>query len=963
MADVNEQADAECERILGYAKRLANSGIKSIYKNKIREIKGIKYLKESDKIKIIESCGIEVKGTENIEKWLPPLMDDIILNLISEKIALLKQQRDANGQVPQNINNIYDFIAYISNDMVNVETYSKKNLDDLRDLVTAKISKYVNATNDYAHAWTDLCTIATNKILDSDEHRRTYDNSLKFVIIRDKLSEEAKFFTNSDKRLPIIADGCISEIGKEGYSQQESIALYNKIVGLIKIDPYIPEDNIIFIKCGKCGSLNKFNSISEAENSDCKYCKKQLYTVCPSSGCSKRTPISSDYCVHCNFFIAGIKNFNIYYQKAINAIAEFDLTEAKKQLSNAKLANPKDPRLQLLDRKIKDESVGVEKYFLDLDRLITEKRLMAAQKFIFDTRKENPKINLSKYESEIKKILADFQRLLNDSKRLDRQKQIETCKHIINECSDHREAINMLISLPPRPCGEINCYPDEQNISVNVTWSSSPDKDVKYTLVRKNCGIAPLSPGDKGVKQIVRDTRQMSYNDTDIISCQEYTYSVFAKWAVLDKNAEVFSVRRSKNTILYQDVSNIRHISDNAYGIIISWDIPLNCQSVRIYRKENSIPSVSDRNAGKIFEGLCGSFNDKNLKTNCVYGYRVQAVYSVFGGEKISQGQTFIHKRGEKLTPLDIIVSNNRLRFTVEWNNIKSGYTIRIVELKSNKSISKDSIIKVSDIKNFGETIIYVPSENGNVTFTVDPNRCFDVAAFAYYSNDAIASNTEMINTYLPVTLASRDVRVDGNNLVFKLSEPIPNEAQFICYGLKDAEPYWTEASELSVYSKVSIENCRKRKNELIIKNNHELSGVCYLTLYTQYLINGKLILSSPERNRIRIPMHITVKYGVKSKRGRNSLELSINVQVVKGNVSELPPFDLVYLNGTTGNNKTVIATTDKIYINGNHKDYKQVFDDVTLPSGNVRMKIVPTKENLMKDLSISPFNWFSGKI
>lgn len=950
MPNESEQEKTERQRIQKYAELLAESGIVSVFEKKLKEIKGLKVLKESDIISIFQKVGINVESTQNIESWLPTLIEDRELSLISDKIALLKHQKDANGQVPKSIMTLYDFTAYINDDLENASIYKNKVSSELLAVVEANIGRYVKSTTDYAHAWTDLCSIAKNKIFDTDPHNKSYKDSLQYIQLKDELSEVIKALTDDDKRLSTIADILISKICGKGYSHKEAIALYNKIANLIKNNPYIPEQSAVVIKCEKCGTVNRFGNLREAENSNCRQCNSPLYMTCPGENCGKKTPISFDYCVHCNFFIAGIKNFNIYYHKALDALSIYDFPEARKQLANAKLSSPKDTRIEKLEKRIKDETSEFEKPIREIEELIGEKKLKSAIKAVRDIKKIYPLLNLSAYENELTKNLGRLDRLFRDSKKLSQFSQAGVCEQILSECVDYNDALLFLKSVPPRPCGAISCICDEKNVCINISWKPSPDKSVTYTLVRKE-GSIPASPTERSVTKLIADTNQLFYNDSNVVPGKEYGYAVFSK------RAEIFSVPAVLSTVLLQDVRNIQYFSDNSDGVIISWDVPANCQSVLVFRKDGCIPSVDDKNAVKIFDTLSGSINDRGLKKNCIYGYRIRAVYATVNGREISKGLTFTYKSEEKLMPFSFDISQKGLDVTVRWKNLKSGYLVRVIELKPDIKIAKDQIVKVSDIDKYGKTLALVPSEIGKATFTVDANKCFDVVSFAYISGSAIAGSTENVNTYLPITLESRSPRVDGNSLIFKLSNPIPPEAKFIYYGLKTSKPYWTEPSELDLCSKVSISVCRQKKNELLIRNNYNISGICYLTLYTEYDIMGKTVISSPDKEKIKIPMQIYIQYGIKAKSNRTALEIILNIRMIKGQIPSLPPLKII------ANSSDIIAKVEEMPIKENTGSFKRIITNLKLPCENTQIKLVPEDETWLEDMSFSTLSWFNGKI
>jgi hypothetical protein len=286
---------------------------------------------------------------------------------------------------------------------------------------------------------------------------------------------------------------------------------------------------------------------------------------------------------------------------------------------------------------------------------------------------------------------------------------------------------------------------------------------------------------------------------------------------------------------------------------------------------------------------------------------------------------------------------------------LKAGQTVKIVELKGSVKPARDQIVPAANIPKYGRVLASVPSETGKASFEAQPNTTFEVAAFAYFASEAIASNIEVVNTYLPIEITPRLV-VDGDNLVFTLAD-IPEDALFIYYGLKDKAPYWTSPSELNSSNKVNLSVCKKRNNELAFKNADDLSGECYLTLYTEYGLNGLRALSAPLKEVIKIPILVRVQFAVKMKKGRTAAEVQINAQVAKGRAERLPDFYLA-----TASNETIGIIRGMPFKDGTCS-YRETIQGVCLAGGPVRVKLTPVDEKWLDDLAITPMKGFSGTI
>jgi hypothetical protein len=929
----------ESLRIQKYAKLLHEGGLPSVYANKVREQAGKSKLSESVVKEIFEKAGVSVLNSD-IKDWLPLLTSDTDMKIISENISLLKLTKDSAGTDFSRLNNLFDFVAYILDDLPNASTYPAKAASMLLSYVMPKASMYSSGTTEFAHAWQRLCTASVTKIFNTEDNCRAYKNSLKYEEIKAELGDSIRLMSKDDLKSSFLAEIIIARFIAKGFSNNEAIALYNKLAVMVS-DPYMPEQPVFIVKCEACGSLNRFLSIKDAEKGKCG-CGMELYTKCPN--CGKPTPKTSDYCINCSFLVAGIKNFAIYHQKALDALALFDFLEARKNASNAKLANPKDPRAAALEKRINDESAKFEKPLREIETLKSEKKLKEALRKAREAARLFPQLSFSDLQASI----ARLDKMFADSKRLaTAAEKVAVCEKILAECVDHDEAMFFLSTEPPRPSAGIRCSCDGKSACVNVSWDKSPDSNVTYTLARKEGGI-PVNPDERGVAALLRDASQTFFCDTKVASGIEYGYAVFAK------RAGVFSVGTADRAVLCQDVGCLNITEDSADGVLISWETPANCSKVEIFRKSKGIPAIGDILSSSVYKGQGGSFHDRGLSPSQLYGYRIQAAYATAVGELSSQGLTFSFKIRDRLEPFGLDVSMAGATATFSALGLRRECTVQVIKLKA--PIEKSKVVKVSDLKNLGTSLATFPSSAARASVEIPENSFFDVAAFAYFSNDAISSDTREVNTYLPLQLASPNPRFVGSDIVFTLKDPIPANAKFVCYGLKNGNPYWTSPSELSPATKVSIAIIKRSRNEILIKNPSDMRGACYLTLYTEYESNGHRFLSAPDKSIIKVPMTINVDYRAVARKGRKAVELTIKVKVVKGRIDSIPRLNLF-----AGN--VLIATTNEIPIRNNEGSFTNTYADISLPSAPVRARLAPVSDDWLEDLSIRYMQGYRGDI
>ncbi|MCL2157797.1 MAG: zinc ribbon domain-containing protein [Oscillospiraceae bacterium] len=528
----------EIKHFESYAKLLKEGGTTKIYDKKAEELaKAVKITPDETK-SILAKAGIDVIS---YEASLPPMRSLAFPSFNSTIKVGFKQLQDGtrsgSGTDDKNtdltkINDLYTFAAYVDNlgkadykpEILSIEAakYKKDSAKKLYDLLKQHEFDKANMANDYSNGWITLCSARINifykpedDAVEKDPNKRkekeqkaqllrnAYDDYLDNNPVYEALKKDLKCDIDLAKafgsKIPNIADYLIKKIESYKYNHEQSIALYNDLIGNTTPSLYYPDEAVssfVCVNC-RCGTLYRFANLNEAINKKCSGCGKPLYEECPQ--CKKQTIASKDFCTHCEFFLTGAKMFDFYYRVAASEL-EIDWKTAEHHFANAKAANPyRETELSSLERDIEE----------------------AKKEALQEEQKKEQEIARQKAIEEENKKAAKLRELQNKE---------------------------------PEPCG--NLVVEKKDDCFNISWGASVAEYIEYKLIRKE-NSEPQNQND-GIN-IASGENLLNYSDKDIKPGIMYYYGVFAQ----RQNGGKCSAIETKSTVLLSKPLEVRYVEDS----------------------------------------------------------------------------------------------------------------------------------------------------------------------------------------------------------------------------------------------------------------------------------------------------------------------------------------------------------------------------------------------------------------
>ncbi|WP_148257719.1 hypothetical protein [Leadbettera azotonutricia] len=878
-AEAAEMKEKAVSSLKGIIEITASTGNRTVTKGKINSYRKTHRLSKESVEEIFQGEGftiIETKGT------LPQLLESVTLDTINRNIISLQSHKDPQGADLTQIRDLFWFTAYIENNLAKGSSYVSMNTVDIKSALQVKAPEYTRRSDDIGHVLSTLCSTGITQVFNSDDNRKKYQNSLLYENLRD-LFNTLKKTIETTRRLPEFAESCIKKIQKVFPNYDAALAIYNKEALLLE-DPYEPEQIIINVSC-TCGTDSTFTSFETAKKAKCPACGAALYIPCPK--CGEFVPTRTEYCPkgNCSFFIAGVKNFGMYYDAAIDALERFDLVEAQKEFGKARNANPREPRLGSLEKSLKEALAKYEKPLEEIRALIDSKKLQAAAFKIADLRIKQPKLDISSFEAPVKTRIEKANKLFASTASMTPVQKAKICIEILNDCADYAAARAFLAATPPAPPPMLTAKPDPATGNCAILWAPSPDEAVKYSLVRKTGGI-PANIHDGAI--LLDDQFSLDFQDKNIEPGILYGYSIFAK------RFDITSKGTGATAASYKDIDIATlKIETGERACSMTWDLPKNCIGVRITRKDGSVPSLND-NAKKLSDNAQRSFNDANLICGQRYGYRLQALYSDNSGTIPSAGLTFTVLPEHKPKPIRLSVKRDGENSRLAWDPIEPGFDLRFVMLNENAVIQEGQTYSDNDIRSAGKVIITGRAENGSASIKVKEGTFFNVVCFSSFGSSGIASNTVFINSCKPCELAGKP-HLENTILYFTLNTPLPDNMSCIYYFARrktDNNVPWGSIKDIPEMTRISVAACMK-SNEIAVPGITEDMDY-YITFITAYETGNKIQYAEPVKKRFSNKRPAAINWGVKRKLFSQEVELIIEFRATNS-ITTLPPLALCY--------------------------------------------------------------------
>jgi hypothetical protein len=859
----------------------------------IRNVQGKLKLQQSTIETVYQKKGFEVMKAQRSTLYKDAFLIETVTDRVDKALNELRKLKSDKYPWTSKVEDLYDFICYFQGDSDSErQNYRKKRTAELHDLMQSWSVTYANDMSTQGHLLNDLFSIGSSSIFDSEVNRKKYDQTIE----RAKLSSFFSLLISAPedfKRDRYFADSCIHTIQKHFPDYNLALAIYNQHAGLLK-DPYEPIEPLIHVTCGVCKTPAEFRSREEAENGKCPACGSPLYIKCPS--CGRKVPSSADRCA-CGFMISEMRFFDDYVRAARFALKEMDLAEARKQLENAKNAYPGNPQLAALETEVKSASDKYQKPLDELNALIGASNYFKANDRLAKIAASMPKLRLDSQRKTIDQKLKEAASKMPAPHLSDAEKA-NRYVDILNIVKDYQPAIDGLQMLKPGAVKNLKCgISGTSKLTCSISWSSSGDRGVTYTVVRKQ-GVIPKNHADGEV--LASEITALEFKDTGIQPGILYGYAVFAGRRGAYSEPAGITVA----SFAELDASKVTYSAEN--GVCrFTWIQPANCIGVRILRRENGIAASSPGNGTTVVKDLAsGSFNDTNVKNNVTYGYRLQCVYSFNNSYKYSDGIT----RSLMPEPAPVSVrgvnakTEGRL-VTVTWNNpdrVQRQVILKSVDYKSASKLT-GNVLPVSEINSItsgGTVYATVSSNDGTASFQIPSNTALAIAVICQAGSRGIICDLVRVSSVEKCEIDRARTQILGSRLLLRIKKKPEylTRIHYLAARKTDTAVPWakTEDAAHRMLSSVSV---REYDDDGMIAVDQLPQTDIYISVIGEYKMpDGTTVYSEPSKLKISNKPKAVIRYDIiKESTGGFFKSSKVTKLVIRCSAEETPELYLAY--------------------------------------------------------------------
>lgn len=665
-------------------------GTLQVNQTQIRQIRDKLRLSQATIEATYKEQGFEIKPAKTSQTIVTLLNNFFLADSVMEELrknfaAFQLVPDEKNFPWSAKVHDLYELAFYIEQIEKSPDFYRRRSTDDLQEIFR-EAAKKVSAPIPQWQSIKAILNLAQTQVFNTDDNRWKYDHSLKIETLADFFSK-IKAAPELFKRDSYFADNCINRIRRAFpnlLSYELSVALYNKIAGLLK-NPYEATSDAgevsFCVTCANCGAFESFRTREESLKAHCKICGENFFIECPK--CGKKIPTNAKHCPACEFSFAEMKNFNRYVDEINSMLSELEgtpfteevfnriIAQITERLAEAKYLKPEaDELAKIVERmkKITDdiELKNFDKYVDEMNSMLNE---LEGASFTDETvnlifahiTERLAKAQALKPEShEVAKIDWRIKRIASDMKRRELYswaekklpsisiapaKAVSDCIEILRKIKDYKPAIERLKLIPPKNPPTIVAtlrenYSPASNSSIGKisvkAKSTSIGGGSESNLV---CNISWQAPSDLGVKYtlikkadgvpqthrdgkiLIENTDRLEFADTDVKPGVLYGYAVFST------RLETFSALTTTTAVHYSDLDEKKLIAKNEDGACkFIWRLPSeNCLGIRILRSDSAGKSVV------VADCVQSPFVDNSVRNRKQYQYRLQCVY--YGAE------------------------------------------------------------------------------------------------------------------------------------------------------------------------------------------------------------------------------------------------------------------------------------------------------------------------------------------
>lgn len=593
----------------------------------------------------------------------------------------------------------------------------------------------------------ELAGYVRNYLMNRDK-RAAYDATLN--LNRFKTLGKLLLIAGNDEIIETSEyDHLLSEGGKIGLSKKE-IEVYiqeqcRKKGWLLMRSDHAQSANQ---QCGVCGIIN------HQKAKKCSGCATDLSVKCPK--CQTTNPSTEKVCTNCGFAVGDMPNALPLLRDAKNALSTGLVSEAEKLLTEAEIYWKNHPDASEIRKKIIAVKSQSESHYLELQKIVQQKKLCAAEKYLDDySQLINSGIKFTRLKSEIISGIQKASKLTTAGiEQTNLEKKELLFLQALNICADYTKASIGLEQILPSSPTQLRVQ--SSNRTVDLSWEEvKSSRPINYFILRKQ----DTPPKNHLDGERLTDTTQTVFRDISGVSGYSYRYAVFTqRQSAVSEKAAV-----SPLVTITADVENL-HCTSGEEQLRLDWKLPPNAWKVEIRYAKNTAP-LDNQSGQRLNTVRPDGILVSNLINKQNYGFSVKTVFKTKSGQlHYSKGIQIIGTPNSPPKAVGILeVKQNGNMAHLSW--LPNADTVELYQSKTPFPYQLHEQIEYTQILSKGKRINL--RDKTNADFRLTEHGITHIMAVTLKGNTIIAGACKILTHLLPVTGLKAKIKEEEIRLVW----------------------------------------------------------------------------------------------------------------------------------------------------------------------------------------------------
>ena len=591
----------------------------------------------------------------------------------------------------------------------------------------------------------------------------------------------------------------------------------------------------------------------------------------------------------------------------------------------------KIPEFNEVSKKIETGYEQYSKYFTGITNLIAAKSFVKAKAECENVKRNYPSLDISAHMKKINEALDKAKAMMPSPTDYSEAAALK-CFEILDMVVDYLPAKEHL--------HKVNLSAPEnfrvvalQGAAFGVSVSFSPSKHsrVAYYLTRNDKHI-PTTFTDGVI--LLKESTQTTYEDNKIEPGKAYYYAAFVT------REGVVSPGAGARFAYFAEVDKLEAMPVGVTASI-SFQLPTNAIGVRIFRKENAIPSsAADPQAQLICQNTRLAYEDKSVQLDHQYGYLVQAIYTENDRPTYSNGKGALVRIERDPSDLEnVIIEKVGGAIHVKFRAVdpNSPNPVRLYSIKPSLVEKRlHNLMTASDLQTYiaSEKLLgSAKARDGEFSFTIAGDYSYSVALISMTDSKARICGLGSVSSIPTLEVDKKKSQIKDAGKAYVRLKDVPQNCFGIHYIVLDASHKKDEITHEDIVghqtSFVSGDGYR-REGLLDVRGRAISSGAFRLLVCGEFVLNGQHVYGQTTATVITNAGPKTVGYLLKwEKKGLFKKTYSATLCVTcKG---DLPEVVLMARNGGTPVSANDVNAYEVLRISAESPDLKKVMDTYSI--------------------------------